>query len=334
MPRQSEYQGVSRRARILLAGSENSDVDFKEAINGLDASDLVAFANSVRGGAILIGVREVKDASGSQRGEPIGCKIGDSAKLQILNKALSCTPPIAIEIITENIGARPFFRVEISPGSEKPYCTPSGTYKIRADGRNRPILPNHLLELFLEREAQTFGSRFRDATAGIEEQLHHAVANVSVIESTIQDGLSSIESELGWAVFHADDAESGVRRVESSVDAIDSRIKKLEERVSALLAHLAVPDPVVVRAKVKLAEELERKFREDPDILKQISEGGTLRISGALLADLKREQSQAVMNEVLSKLIPELPELLRQRKGAAPATKKPSKRKRGEESRR
>jgi hypothetical protein len=72
MANQRNFQGISKRARTSLSGGESKDVDYKEKVKGLHAEDLVAFANSENGGAILIGVREVAGRNGKQKGEPVG----------------------------------------------------------------------------------------------------------------------------------------------------------------------------------------------------------------------------------------------------------------------
>jgi ATP-dependent DNA helicase RecG len=148
MANQRNFQGISKRARTLLSRGESKDVDYKEKVKGLHAEDLVAFASSENGGAILIGVREVAGRNGKQKGEPVGHPIDDDSRLQMMGKALSCSPPIQVEIFVENLGHLPFFRVEIPSGAHKPYAANSGTYKIREDGRNNPLLPEQLLKMF------------------------------------------------------------------------------------------------------------------------------------------------------------------------------------------
>src|SRR5690242_20343094 len=90
----TEYKALSARAEAMLNRSETYDVEFKESVSGLESSDIVSFANSDRGGTILIGIREAKTPKGQQRGEIIGCPIGDKEKLKILGKVNSCIPEI------------------------------------------------------------------------------------------------------------------------------------------------------------------------------------------------------------------------------------------------
>lgn len=180
-----EYEGLSERARELLSRQEDGDVDFKRQLSGLSSADLVAFANSPSGGAILIGVDEGVSGNGLQRGLIVGCPVGDKEKLIILNKAESCVPPIEVEIFAENTVDLPFLRVEIPSGPDKPYCTRKGIYAIRGDGRTKALLPGRLLSLFLETEAEQFFTRFREATGELE-------ASLTVLKSQVIDEFADL----------------------------------------------------------------------------------------------------------------------------------------------
>ena len=166
------YKGISNRGRSLLAQQENDQVDFKESLAGLSADDLVAFANTETGGALLIGVRETEDENGLQGTEIKGCEVGDSVKMTVLNKAGSCLPPLeGVQVIFENVAETPFLRIEIPSSPALPHCTGGGIYKIREDGRNRAIHPRTLLSLFVEREGERFLGRFREVTRDLEAEI-------------------------------------------------------------------------------------------------------------------------------------------------------------------
>ncbi len=167
MTRQT-FKGISNRGRFLLAQQENATVDFKEHIDGVHAEDFVAFANTERGGAILVGVRESVDGSGLQTTEIVGSLVGDTQKLTLINKAASCLPAVEIEVYFENLDDAPFIRVEIPPSSHRPHCTASGTYKIREDGRNKALNPREMLAIFIEKEETRFLSRFTNATQHLQ----------------------------------------------------------------------------------------------------------------------------------------------------------------------
>jgi ATP-dependent DNA helicase RecG len=160
-----EFKRITTRSKGLLTKQEGLDVDFKSDLKGLHPEDLIAFANSPEGGAILIGVEEVRMDDGRQRGKVVGCPVGDGERLLIHNKAEDCIPPVEVMIFIENAATEtPFFRVEIPSSSHKPHCTRRGTYKIRGDGRSKALLPNRLLAIFMAAEGEEFIRRFTEAT--------------------------------------------------------------------------------------------------------------------------------------------------------------------------
>jgi len=181
------FKGMSSRARMLLARKEGLDGEFKAELNGLDPGDIVAFANSERGGAILIGVAEESDNHDVQRVEIVGCGVGDNEKQIILSKAQSCIPPVDVEIFVENLDDKPFFRIEIPSGANKPYCTASGAYKIRGDGRTNPLLPRQLLSIFMESESDKFFDRFQEATRKLEEELQQISSEIGRLHENIEN---------------------------------------------------------------------------------------------------------------------------------------------------
>ncbi len=143
-----EYCGISLHTQKLLNSQKGLTVNYMKCIEDLQCSDLVAFANSEYGGTILIGVQEIIDIKGVRKVKVIGCLIGNNERLKIVNKAISCIPEIEIEIIYENLDNKPIIRIEIPSGKFKPYCTSSGIYLIRGDGKNIPLNPNSLLNIF------------------------------------------------------------------------------------------------------------------------------------------------------------------------------------------
>ncbi len=193
----TEFAGLSEKAEELLGSQESRILDFKESVGGLSSDDIVSFANSETGGTILLGVREMKDSQGRQMTQIVGCEIGDRAKLSILGKAGSCVPPVEVFVIVENCeGKKPFLRVEIPPGSRKPYSTSGGTYKIRGDARNNPLTPDRLLALFMEAENAQFINRFSQATQDLEvgiselksrllSEMEEIYAHVDKLEQTL-----------------------------------------------------------------------------------------------------------------------------------------------------
>lgn len=205
---QRSYRGLRAETRRMLEGEEDYDVEFKESLSSLDADDLVAFANSKRGGSILIGVREVPTGKGRiRKGAVIGCEIGDGPKRSIISKATSCRPKIHVEITAENTAHKPIYRIDIPSGPDKPYCTEGGTYKIRRDGAKQALDPTALKGMILELESNVFISRFKHVAEDIlsaltqtENNLDRKLAFLEQLVVEAEEAASAAAETAQWAV--------------------------------------------------------------------------------------------------------------------------------------
>ena len=232
---QREYQGISERAGRLLSGQEDRYVDFKQSAAGMDSEDIVAFANTPTGGTILLGVEEAQKPDGRQYGKVVGCAVGDQERLSILGRAESCIPRIEVDVITENLGDKPFFRIEIPSGTRKPYCTSRGTYKIRGDGANKPLTPRRLLALFLDSESEEFLDRFRKATEELDAQMNQLVATVNLLMRVSQ----TLDSEGATQV--AGERVPNVPEVHAKVaEHSGDNLTELQHKLDAVIAHLGI----------------------------------------------------------------------------------------------
>lgn len=186
-----KYKNISDRARYLLSREEGMDVEFKQSIDALEVTDIVAFANSENGGAILLGIKEIHLENGKQKGIIHGAPVGDKAKMNIVSKINNVFPQIEVDIIVENASKKPFYRLEIPSGTNKPYCSANGTYKIRDDGYAKPLMPGSMLNMLLERESQKFLSRFSKAAEVIEADLmqirNRIVQELDDVEDSLKD---------------------------------------------------------------------------------------------------------------------------------------------------
>ncbi|MGD8997199.1 MAG: ATP-binding protein [Anaerolineae bacterium] len=231
-----EYRTLSKRARALLMRSEGYELEFKETVQALEPEDIVAFANSLQGGVVLIGVREIETENGRQCGEVVGCPVGDGEKLSILNRAESCVPPIAVEVVVENADRKPFFRVEIPSGPNKPYCTAAGTYKMRGNGRTLPLLPSRLLAVFMASENQEFVERFKAATTKLERDLAETQAGLMQEIERLLGSLRLLDGKLAAIVASNGLSERGGSGWETDLPTV-------ERKIDALLEALEVEDP-------------------------------------------------------------------------------------------
>ena len=291
--KREEYKTISKRAQLLLAKEEGFDVEFKLSAGGLSSQDIVAFANSESGGAILIGVDETQDKTGRQIGVLKGCSIGDSEKLSIINKAESCVPPISVDVYVENSSNTPFYRVEIASGENKPYCSSGGTYKIRGDGRTKALTPSRLLTMFLKSENQEFVERFREATSDLETSLHQTraklIAEINSLLPIIQNMEGKIEYSLDDIFGSAQSAEGLAEEATTysdqtlyAVETLGRRLEILEdytltsitEKIDALLDHFELEDPRIKTEKLRVEKVTKEKYKnglKEDDITKELS---------------------------------------------------------------
>ncbi len=219
------FDVITKRTKQLLDAEENYEIEFKQSVGGLDSSDMVAFANSEHGGTILVGVKEDTDEKNRQRGKIIGCDVGDQERLNILSKSNSCIPKVDLEIYVENLKMKPFFRVEISPGRNKPYCTAGGTYKIRGYGLNEVLDPERLLSMFLESENDQFLKRFTESTRKLEATMERAnrvvfdeISKMAKVTEDMKKNLDKNLAGLSENMENGKKEENALLRIERKID--------------------------------------------------------------------------------------------------------------------
>lgn len=309
MEQQFEFETITERTKELLNRGEDSLVDYKEKVRGLHSEDFVAFANTNTGGVLLVGVKEVNNVNGKQTGEIVGCRIGDSFKLQIMDKALSCSPPVKIEVFLENLSDKPIYRIEIPSGENKPYSTNNGTYKIRINGRNAAIKPNELLKIFIDREGEKFRERFLEATNKLETKISSTIDSVSELEFIISGKIEDISTTLGWAETETgnakniiEDVEYSVRKLKRETNEVSERTENINARMKVLIAHLEIEDPIKLREREKVRKLFKEQIESDNEILEVIKKGEKLSYSIQNIQELSSDE----MNEILSEVIDEI----------------------------
>jgi len=206
MPEKNEYKSLRAETKLMLEGQEGLEVDFKEAPSGVKAEDFVAFSNTV-GGSILVGVRETKASDGRQHGVIVRCKISDQTRQDFISTAASCRPSISITVSIENLSTdKPIYRIDIPEGTEKPYCTSSGTYKYRAEGQRVAIDPTQMQAIILEREADRFVARFKAAGDALLEKIAQVHNDLSKQISRVEQIAKMAEEAASEATQAAHDA--------------------------------------------------------------------------------------------------------------------------------
>jgi len=285
--------------------SEGLDVDFKRDARGLHSEDLVAFANAHGGGAILVGVAETTDSLGRQVGTVVCCRTGDGERLQIVNRAQECIPPVRVEVIEEIWDDHALFRVEIPSSNVRPHCTSAGTYKVRVDGRNRPLRPDEIAAILLEREPESFRARFADATTTLARTLEQVVSEVQNIEADLHMQLKSIAGSADDAASEASDSAWSLRSLEDAVTSLQGSegetqeaVLQLHERVAYMMQAADVPDVVADREKKALRRELEAYMEAHPAERDEWINAVVVDITSSHSARLTKEQVDEVVNAV------------------------------------
>ncbi len=289
MSEQKRLKLLSTTTRAFLASGEGQLVDFKRASDGISAEDLVAFANASDGGTILAGVGE-QNVDGAQVGVVHGCDVSDNAILQLLNKAISCLPPVSIDIIIENLTGNPILRIVVPSSSTKPHCTPKGLYCRRDGARNRALHPSELLKIFLDSEAQVFAERFESAAAHISEEIGN-------LEEALASTIRSMSDQLGWADSNLDDTSHTIDTVLAYAKLIKDETDDTATRLRTIFRQDTREDPIRDRERKKLVASLVEQISEDKDLTKAVLAGRPLeyKLTGKPALELTPQEGQEAL---------------------------------------
>lgn len=292
-------------------------MDFKRNSDAISLEDFVAFANGGNVSYILVGVDEQRSNTGPHKVVIVGCDISDSAILQITNKALSCIPPISIEIVPENLDGKSILKVIIPKSEILPHCTPKGIYCRRDGSRNRPIHPNELLKIFLENEGRIFAERFQESVETLSDNLNN-------LETSLQSSIDSMANQLGWADSQLGDTESMISSVYSTVRHISEQSKDTSKRLKALFKQDSREDPVKEAAKKELIEALAKEFLQKPELVSSCRKGGKLQVkaSGKAASELDQSDIENAVNEAINLVLKSSKDELNRRKSEVAAKTK------------
>jgi len=287
-------KGISAHTAKLLREGESERCDFKRAPEGISSDDLVSFANGEVRGSIFAGVNERAGSGGAQVGFVVGCDVSDAAILQITNKALSCFPPIAIQVFIENLGKLPFLRIDVPPSTTKPHCTPKGVYCRRDGSRNRALHPGELLKIFLDSESRAFTERFESAANRITKDL-------AELEDTLDGSIKAMADQLGWADSKLGDTESTLDSILAYAQRLNTETSDLTTRIRAMFRQDKRKDPIYDRERKKLLDELVDQLHKDKNLLTSVKAGksATLTAKGKAAEELTQDDLSAIFREAL-----------------------------------
>jgi methyl-accepting chemotaxis protein len=148
--------------------------------------------------------------------------------------------------------SKPFFRIEIPSGGDKPYCTSGGTYKIRGDGITQNLNPTQLLNLFVTKESERFLIQYREATNELETNLkdtkdtisakmNEITSMVEIMKSNINTNLESLSQSAkiaaglsDEAVFFSDETFDLVQKLDAKMNKMDRDLEEMKKALKIL----------------------------------------------------------------------------------------------------
>lgn len=119
---------------IIRLEGENQWVEFKEKVSKLDR-EIVAFANA-EGGSIYLGM--------SDDGDPVGIKITNKLKSQVVDIARNCDPSINIDLLEHDQYS--LLEIQVQEGMDKPYRCKEGFF-LRIGPSTQKLKRNDIVDL-------------------------------------------------------------------------------------------------------------------------------------------------------------------------------------------
>lgn len=102
-------------------------------LDGFDPRFFVAFANSEKGGTMIIRIAN---------------KQGVKTINALTRMAEECIPPVTFDIRVENKDENQYICIDVPSGQNKPYCTSTGQYVIRSNEYFRALQPAELSTIY------------------------------------------------------------------------------------------------------------------------------------------------------------------------------------------
>lgn len=215
--------------RILDTEGESGRFEFKQTSDAVKSDVLVAAANWAALSAdrdsvtLLVGVEELTDENtGLTTGRIKGLPGALAKHVELVNnRAKSTFPvPVAVTIIEENVASKkPFLRVVVRP-TAAPHFDGSGRRITRAGASTRRLEDQELLDMYLDREAVQFRTRFEAIAGGLEDRLEMVaqVAGAAVEAAERMPGLiDGAEAAASMAGYEAEDTKREVELLRREV---------------------------------------------------------------------------------------------------------------------
>ncbi|SDK54999.1 hypothetical protein SAMN05428985_104461 [Nocardioides sp. YR527] len=238
-PQPCRFKNVSPAAKQILAVGESDRYEFKRDVDAVTPKLLAGLANWVsldpeRDAAhLLVGVDETEDKdTGLVYGVPCGLAKGlDKAVARIQDMASKTRPiPVDVRIVEEGVEEpTPFIRVEIRP-TMAPHFDDEGRRQTRQGRSTRALTDDELLGIYLDREAGSFATRFRQTTTELQSAVGAVGSQVDQIADAIEKNIAKpIERMTATAAEAADAAHSAASSADSAEAAAGSVSYEVED---------------------------------------------------------------------------------------------------------
>ncbi len=258
---------MSSTARRILALGESGRYEFKRDVNVVTPKLLAALANWValdparEVAYLLVGVEEAEDGdTGLVYGQPFGLPNGLDKGVARIQDMASKTRPIPVEvfIVEEGVSTTtPFLRIEIRP-TMPPHFDDEGRRQTRQGRSTRALTDDELLRIYLDREAGSFATRFRQTTTelqsavgvvgnqvdqiaeGIEKNIAQPIQNLTATTQEAAHAASSAADAADSATSAADTAAYEVEHVQRLVRDLQEMVETLHDDSPRSLAHRVI----------------------------------------------------------------------------------------------
>lgn len=213
--------------RLLSTEGESGRFEFKREAEAVSTSVLVAAANTVAIDrleqiTILVGVEEHEESeTGIVTGKVVGIDNLDRSRGLIQSRGESTRPvPVALTIIEENVATRkPILRLVVRP-SRAPHYDTRGARVVRYGASTRSITDEELLDIYADREAETFQQRFRTVVGSLQSALDDIWDRVTAMDKEVSERLAGIHKSAEQAAAESEEGSSTMQDVIFGIEHI------------------------------------------------------------------------------------------------------------------
>ena len=247
------FRSLRRRTRDLLAGGEQSHVEYKTSVPSTIANQAAAGANlvalnpSIEVYTILLGVEEQMLPNGATRGRVVGCLTTggpiqdlDRLRLQVEQKIRDAVvPPPRVTITEENVGSpTPILVVEIRP-SDPPHRV-GDRYQVRGVAGLQPLTQHDAELIFRNKRTGAWIDELENSNPLLAalSSLQESYADLAF---RVSDTATTYEDESPFEAVHAvierlNEIQDDIGNVQSDIDRLVDSVSDIDARTDELVS--------------------------------------------------------------------------------------------------